>query len=163
GEPSGAFWTLAGAAGVPPQWRALAYGSALAFGAAVGVLRMAAGAHFFSDVGFPGVFRFLLIWLGHGWVLPWPRPRVSGGWGWRAVGAEGGVGARSHSILSLGFQAEHELSIHAPGGIPIEADVRGGRVRVAPGALQRLLQEQALPARREEQRVDGGDQEPHAK
>src|SRR5262249_59545507 len=51
----------------------------------------------------------------------------------------------------------------APGGIRIEADVRGGRVRVAPGALQRLVEEQALPASREEQRVDGADQEPHAK
>jgi membrane-associated PAP2 superfamily phosphatase len=33
GEPSGAFWTLAGAAVVPPHWRALAYAKALAFGA----------------------------------------------------------------------------------------------------------------------------------
>ena len=31
-------------------------------------------------------------------------------------------------------------------------------MRVAPGALQRLLQEQALSAGGEEQRVDGGDQ-----
>jgi membrane-associated phospholipid phosphatase len=77
GEPSGAFWTLAGAAVVPPQWRALAYGSALAFGAAVGVLRMAAGAHFFSDVVFAGVFSFLVIWLVHGWLYRWPRTRIS--------------------------------------------------------------------------------------
>src|SRR5262245_4691498 len=77
GEPSGAFWTLAPAAVVPPQWRALAYGSALAFGAAVGVLRMAAGAHFFSDVVFAGVFSFLLIWLVHGWLYRWPRTRIS--------------------------------------------------------------------------------------
>src|SRR5262249_26635421 len=70
---------------------------------------------------------------------------------------------RTCSILSLGFQAEHELPIHASGGIPMEADVRGARVRVAPGALQRWPQEQALPAGREEQCVDGGDQEPHAK
>ena len=40
--------------------------------------------------------------------------------------------------------------------------MRGGRVRVAPDALQRLLQEQALPARREEERIDGGDQESDA-
>ena len=77
GEPSGAFWTLAGAAVVPPQWRALGYGSALAFGAAVGVLRMAAGAHFFSDVVFAGVFSFLVIWLVHGWLYRWPRTRIS--------------------------------------------------------------------------------------
>lgn len=77
GEPSGAFWTMAGAAVVPPQWRALAYGSALAFGAAVGVLRMAAGAHFFTDVVFAGVFSFLVIWLVHGWLYRWPRTRIS--------------------------------------------------------------------------------------
>src|SRR5712691_1296051 len=77
GEPSGAFWTLAPAAVVPPHWRALAYGGALVFGAAVGVLRMAAGAHFFSDVVFAGVFTFLLIWLTHGWLYRWPRTRIA--------------------------------------------------------------------------------------
>src|SRR5439155_19605392 len=55
GEPSGAFWTLAPATLVPPPWRALAYGAAVAFGSAVGVLRMAAGGHFFTDVVFAGV------------------------------------------------------------------------------------------------------------
>ena len=59
GEPSGAFWTLAPAALAPPAWRALAYGGALAFGAAVGVVRMAGGGHFFTDVVFAGVFTFL--------------------------------------------------------------------------------------------------------
>jgi lipid A 4'-phosphatase len=77
GEPSGAFWTLSAAAVVPPPWRAFAYGAALAFGAAVGVLRMAAGAHFFSDVVFAGVFTFLLIWLTHGWLYRWPRTRIT--------------------------------------------------------------------------------------
>jgi membrane-associated phospholipid phosphatase len=62
---------------VPPQWRALGYGSALAFGAAVGVLRMAAGAHFFSDVVFAGVFTFLVIWLVHGSLYRWPRTRIT--------------------------------------------------------------------------------------
>src|SRR5262249_56888751 len=64
-----------------------------------------------------------------------------GGAGDRADWAKASLGTRSDSILPLGLQAEHELPIHASGGIPIEADVRGGRVRVAPGALQRLLQE----------------------
>ena len=77
GEPSGAFWTLAPAALMPPQWRALAYGASLAFGAAVGLLRMAAGAHFFSDVVFAGVFTFLVIWLTHGWLYRWPRTRIT--------------------------------------------------------------------------------------
>ena len=76
GEPSGAFWTLAPAALVPPHWRALAYGAALAFGAAVGVLRMAAGRHFFSDVAFAGIFMFLLIWLTHGAIYRWRATRI---------------------------------------------------------------------------------------
>src|SRR4029077_15213893 len=62
----------------------------------------------------------------------------------RSLGTSGGSNPYCSLILSLGLQAEHELPIHASGGIPIEADVRSGRVRVPPGALQRLLQEQAL-------------------
>jgi lipid A 4'-phosphatase len=77
GEPSGAFWTLAPAAVVPPQWRAAAYGAALVFGAAVGLLRMVAGAHFFTDVVFAGVFSFLVIWLVHGVLYRWRRTRIS--------------------------------------------------------------------------------------
>jgi lipid A 4'-phosphatase len=71
GEPSGAFWTLAPAALAPPQWRALAYGAALAFGTAIGLLRAAAGGHFISDVVFAGVFMFLLIWIIHGLYYRW--------------------------------------------------------------------------------------------
>jgi lipid A 4'-phosphatase len=71
GEPSGAFWTLAPAALAPPQWRLLAYSGALAFGAAVGLLRIAGGAHFFSDVVFAGVLMFLLIWMTHGLLFRW--------------------------------------------------------------------------------------------
>ncbi|HZO44777.1 MAG TPA: phosphatase PAP2 family protein [Xanthobacteraceae bacterium] len=77
GEPSGAFWTMAGAAVTPPQWRAVAYGAALAFGAGVGVLRMAAGAHFFTDVVFAGVVVFLVIWLTHGLLYRWRATRLS--------------------------------------------------------------------------------------
>jgi membrane-associated phospholipid phosphatase len=49
------------------------------FGTGVGVLRMAAGAHFFSDVVFAGVFTFLLIWLTHGWLYRWRPTRISDG------------------------------------------------------------------------------------
>lgn len=75
GEPSGAFWTLAPAALAPPQWRLLAYGGALAFGAAVGLLRIAGGAHFFTDVVFAGVLMFVLIWITHGLLFRWPATR----------------------------------------------------------------------------------------
>lgn len=77
GESSGAFWTMAGAAVAPPHWRAAAYGAALAFGAAVGVLRMSAGGHFFTDVVFGGIVVFLVIWLVHGWLYRWRRTRLT--------------------------------------------------------------------------------------
>ena len=78
GEPAGAFWTLAPAAVVvAPQWRALGYAIALAFGSAVGVQRMAAGAHFFSDVVFAGVFTYLLVWLAYGWLYRWRATRIT--------------------------------------------------------------------------------------
>lgn len=76
GEPSGAFWTMAAAAVAPPQWRAPAYAAAILFGSAVGVMRMAAGAHFFTDVVFAGVFAFLAIWTTHGWLYRWRATRI---------------------------------------------------------------------------------------
>jgi lipid A 4'-phosphatase len=77
GEPSGAFWTLAPAALAPPQWRPLAYAGALLFGTAMGVLRIAGGAHFFTDVVFAGVFVFLLIWTTYGLIYRWRPTRLS--------------------------------------------------------------------------------------
>jgi lipid A 4'-phosphatase len=80
GEPSGAFWTLASAALAPPELRVAAYGAALLFGTSVGALRIAAGAHFFSDVVFAGVFMYLLIWLAHGLIYRWAATRISEDW-----------------------------------------------------------------------------------
>jgi lipid A 4'-phosphatase len=77
GEPSGAFWAFAPAALSAPQWRLLAYGSVLAFGAAVGLLRMAVGAHFFTDVVFAGVVIFLLVWTLHGLIYRWRATRLT--------------------------------------------------------------------------------------
>ncbi len=77
GDVSGAFWTLAPAAVAPPQWRALAYGAALALGAGMAALRVTAGAHFFSDVSFAGLFTFLIIWVVHGLIFRWPATRLS--------------------------------------------------------------------------------------
>jgi lipid A 4'-phosphatase len=71
GEPAGAFWTLAPAALAPPQWRLLAYGGALAFGSAVGLLRIAGGGHFFTDVVFAGVFMYLVIWSAYWLIYRW--------------------------------------------------------------------------------------------
>ena len=77
GDVSGAFWTLAPAALAPPQWRALAYGAALALGTGMAALRLAAGAHFLTDAVFAGVFTFLIIWIVHGLIYRWPRTRLS--------------------------------------------------------------------------------------
>jgi membrane-associated PAP2 superfamily phosphatase len=77
GEPSGAFWTLAPAALVPPAWRVLATGAALVFGAAVGLMRIAGGGHFFSDVVFSGVFTFLVIWLAYAIIYRWRPTRIA--------------------------------------------------------------------------------------
>ena len=77
GDVSGAFWTIAPAVLAPPQWRALAYGAALALGTAMAVLRMMAGGHFITDTIFAGVFTFLIIWIVHGLIYRWPRTRFS--------------------------------------------------------------------------------------
>jgi membrane-associated PAP2 superfamily phosphatase len=79
GDASGAFWTLAPAALAPPAWRPAAYAGAIAFGAGVGVLRMAFGGHFFSDVAFAGVIMFVIVWLVHGLIYRWPSTRLSNG------------------------------------------------------------------------------------
>src|SRR6516162_3598498 len=77
GEPSGAFWTLAPAALAPPPLQPLAYGAALAFGVALGAFRMAAGAHFFSDVVFAGVLMYLVVWTVHGLIYRWRATRLN--------------------------------------------------------------------------------------
>lgn len=76
GEGAGGFWTVAPAALAPPAWRPLAYGAALLFGAAAGGLRLAGGAHFFTDVVFSGVFTFFIIWIVHGLIYRW-RTRLT--------------------------------------------------------------------------------------
>ncbi len=78
GEASGGYWTIAPAALAPPQWRAVAYGAAIAYGTAVGILRMAFGGHFASDVIFAGVVTFLVIWLVHALIYRW-RTRLPEG------------------------------------------------------------------------------------
>lgn len=77
GEAAGAFWTIAPASLAPPQWRPLTYAGALAFGTAVGLLRMGFGGHFFSDVIFAGVLTFIIIWLVHGLIYRWPATRIT--------------------------------------------------------------------------------------
>lgn len=77
GDVSGAIWTMAPAALAPPQWRALAYGAALALGTGMAAIRVMAGGHFLSDVIFAGIFTFLLIWITYALIYRWPRTRLS--------------------------------------------------------------------------------------
>ena len=77
GDVAGAFWTIAPAALAPPQWRAVAYGAALALGAGMAAIRIMAGAHFPSDVIFAGVFTFLIIWIAYALIYRWSRTRLS--------------------------------------------------------------------------------------
>jgi lipid A 4'-phosphatase len=77
GEPSGAFWTLAPASLAPLELQPLAYGAAVVFGLAIGVLRIGAGAHFFTDVVFAGVFMYLVIWAVHGFLYRWRATQLS--------------------------------------------------------------------------------------
>ncbi|HVX99119.1 MAG TPA: phosphatase PAP2 family protein [Pseudorhodoplanes sp.] len=77
GDVSGAFWTLAVAAVAPPAWRLPAYTAALAFGGIMALMRMAAGAHFPSDIFFAGSFTFIVIWLVHALLYRWPSTRTT--------------------------------------------------------------------------------------
>jgi lipid A 4'-phosphatase len=105
GEPSGAFWTLAPAALVPPPWSALAYGAALAFGAVISVARIGAGAHFLSDTVFAGVFTFLLIWIVHGLLYRWPATRITDAQVERAI----------ERVALPGYEALERLVAHVRG------------------------------------------------
>jgi lipid A 4'-phosphatase len=77
GDVSGAFWTIAPAVLMPPSWRALCVGAALALGTGMAAVRVLAGAHFVSDTVFAGVFTFLIIWIVHGLIYRWPRTRLT--------------------------------------------------------------------------------------
>src|SRR4051794_13692017 len=71
GEAATAFWTYAPAALTPPSIRPLAFIAATIFGLTTGLLRMAFGGHYASDVIAAGVAAFLVAWITHGAVYRW--------------------------------------------------------------------------------------------
>jgi membrane-associated phospholipid phosphatase len=77
GEAATAFWTYAPAALAPPPFRALAFAAATVFGLTTGVLRMAFGAHYASDIIAAGVAAFLVVWVMHGLIYRWKPDRWS--------------------------------------------------------------------------------------
>jgi membrane-associated phospholipid phosphatase len=42
-----------------------------------GVLRMAFGGHFFTDIAAAGIVAFLVVWLMYALIYRWPRTRLS--------------------------------------------------------------------------------------
>ena len=71
GDVSTTAWTFAPAALAPPQYRALAYGAALALTAFMAAIRIMAGGHFPSDTIFAGLFTFLIVWLAYALIYRW--------------------------------------------------------------------------------------------
>jgi lipid A 4'-phosphatase len=74
GEASSAFAMLAVAALASGPWQYVAIAGALAYGLAVGFVRMIAGGHFLTDVIFAGVLTALIVWLLHGYLFRWRAP-----------------------------------------------------------------------------------------
>jgi lipid A 4'-phosphatase len=63
GEASGAFWLFAFTLLLPQKWKQSGMYLALLIGGFVSFVRMAQGAHFFSDVMYSGMFLILLSLL----------------------------------------------------------------------------------------------------
>jgi lipid A 4'-phosphatase len=76
GETSAAFWLMAPAVLTPPPLRIAALATAMLFGAATGLTRMAAGAHFLSDILFSGLLTGLIT-IGLWFVTRPNRPGPS--------------------------------------------------------------------------------------
>jgi membrane-associated PAP2 superfamily phosphatase len=71
GDVSTTAWAFAPAALAPPQYRALAYGAALALTVLMAAIRIMAGGHFPSDTIFAGVFTFLIVWFAYALIYRW--------------------------------------------------------------------------------------------
>src|SRR5579862_1083170 len=61
GETAAAFWTAAPASLAPLPWRPVLVVAALLFGSGTGLLRMATGHHFLSDVMFAALITLAII------------------------------------------------------------------------------------------------------
>ncbi len=75
GETSAGFWLIGPASLAPPPWRAPAIAGAVVFGALTGLLRMAYGGHFLSDIVLAGLITLLLLQILHGLIFRGLRDR----------------------------------------------------------------------------------------
>lgn len=117
GEAAAAFWTYAPAALAPPVMRPLAFGAATALGLGTGLMRVAFGRHFLSDVIAAGLVSYVVIWLMHGYLYRWPRTR------WREE-------ALDESLTRLAMPA-HRVARRAL-GLPAIAAHGGGAAKDGP-------------------------------
>lgn len=76
GEASASAWTLAPALLTPPPLRAAAVAASLVFAVATGVLRMAFGGHFLSDVILAILFTVLIVLATRPLFLRRPPPSL---------------------------------------------------------------------------------------
>lgn len=78
GESSAAYWTLAPATVLaPPTWKPLAAILAIAFGTLVGIVRVAFGGHFATDVIASCLLITLIVWIAHEAVYRYRKTRLS--------------------------------------------------------------------------------------
>jgi lipid A 4'-phosphatase len=85
GEAAAGFWLAAPASLAPLPLRPILMATALLFGTATGLLRVAAGAHFLSDVLYGGLITLAVIaWLRR---LLWPAPAAKRESGDRSLAA----------------------------------------------------------------------------
>lgn len=77
GEVASAAWMFGPAMLTPPPWRAAALGAAAIFTVIIALGRMAAGAHFLTDVIFAALIMLLVLWLLHRLIFRAKDPRRS--------------------------------------------------------------------------------------
>lgn len=78
GEASSTYVTFYAAAALIPQWGATLVVGGTVAGLATGLIRMAQGGHFLSDVVFAGVFMALTVLLLRALILGGPGARPAG-------------------------------------------------------------------------------------
>ena len=84
GESATAAWMFGPAMVVPPPWRAAAIGAAAAFTLAISLLRVAGGAHFFTDALFGVLTTIAIILAMQRLFTLWPSGASRGTHGRRA-------------------------------------------------------------------------------
>ena len=90
GHPSIGFYFLSFALLIPAAWpRRMVFGGGLLAGALLGLMRMAQGAHFLSDVVFSGLVVFGVSWLAHELIVR--RGGLGALHGWRKLAGIGAV------------------------------------------------------------------------